>query len=202
MADVKTNGLGFLDLPAELRIDIYRYVFSTSVRTAFPHPAYPPPVSASASARLLACCKSVNSEARPIFFEVTDFALRRPGDLFQLRAVAGQLATRITRLTFGACYLINKTRIKELRAFKSLRAVGFGVRTFSTSFMVDFDNHPLQRLETIAISEVGGHHSVRHSLITELMRQRPSLRYTINTNVKAVHLGSRVTPCGVILKVS
>ena len=85
MADVKIKGMCFLDLPAELRINIYRYAFSTTVRTALSHPGYPPPVSASVAAQLLTCCKTINSEARPVFFEVTDFALWRPRDLLRLR---------------------------------------------------------------------------------------------------------------------
>ena len=123
----KTKRKGFLDLPAELRISICRHAFSTLGRVTPVHTADVFEVRVNLPAHPLACCKTINNEARPIFFEVTDFVLKEPGDLLRLRAVAGRFAAAIIRLTFNWPSLIHKTTIEELRPFKLLRAVNIGI---------------------------------------------------------------------------
>ena len=199
MADSKTQALFFLDLAAELRIDIYRHVLSTPASIVLGRTGAWNEIPVTVPAQLLSCCKDITSEARPVFFEVTDFALKGPRDLFRLRTYVGKHAATITHLTFHYPSMINKTRIKELRAFKSLRAVGFSLRRFSVYSGFDFDKDSRPHLEPIAIKEIGNDYDP----VTELVRQRPSLRYTININIEAVHVvGSRASPQGVALKVS
>ena len=172
MAEPKIKRLGFLDLPAELRIEIYRYALSTPALIVPARTDRFLRIPATVPARLLACCKTINNEARPIFFEVTDFVMGGPRDLLGLRAYVGRFAATITHLTFEYPSMINKTRIKELRAFKSLRTVNFGI---SVGRLVIHPNSISQeKLETSALETVHGKHS-GDSAVAELVRQRPNL---------------------------
>ena len=90
--------------------------------------------------------------------------------------------------------MINMTRIKELRAFKSLRAVTFDTKAYGVHVRPERSNVLLDWVETMAISEIGG----EHSPVTELVRQRPGLRYTIDIHrmqsAESIGLSSRFVP--------
>lgn len=129
MANPKTKRTGFLDLPAELRIDIYRYTFNFAkpirchatimngkffeVRSHF-----------NISSQLLRTCKTVYNEARPVLFQMNTFQISGSLDLRCLKKATRGGSRLVQTLSFENSYLgMNQTRCRELRPLVSLKHI-------------------------------------------------------------------------------
>ena len=186
---------GFLDLSAEIRIDIYRRAFKSTKpidcrMILFPTytgttsneipgrlvsgdvlPRFEPPRLAQLSSQFLRSCKTVHAEARSILFEVNTFELEHCRDLGMLKKLAGKCLPRIQAL-FYRCLLftINKTRVRELKSLHGLRAV-------TLSYRVSFDLSPTDQVGSMTRSCQW--HIYLEPYLGELMRIRPDIQFDV-----------------------
>ena len=187
---------GFLDLPAEIRVDIYRKAFKSTktIRCGMFHfptytsttskeilgqlkssgyPYLEPPHLAPLSSQFLRSCKTVYVEAKPILFEVNTFGLERATELKLLKKLAGTCSPRIRSLSYeNSVLVINKTRLRELKSLPSLEVV-----TISSprSYL---NLSPMDTMDEIARACQSDMNQY-HPFLSELMRIRADVHFDI-----------------------
>lgn len=127
-ADNESTRLGFLDLPSEIRLQIYRLIFT--------NPVYPlaagytlrdkQPVHmfvTRLSAQLFRTCKTIYNEAHPVLYGINSFLLQESSEFDMLRTAAGHDTGLITELSFQPGCKLTKPRIKKLQAFSGLKTI-------------------------------------------------------------------------------
>lgn len=119
---------GFLDLPTEIRLQIYSWLFT--------NPSYPTtagytleekqPVHmdyTELSAQLFRTCSTIRDEAHPVLYSMNSFLIHKPSELPRLLTAAGKDIGLITELCFQkGCKLI-KPRVEMLQEFSGLKTV-------------------------------------------------------------------------------
>lgn len=126
--------LGFLDLPPEIRLQIYRLIFTNS--TTYIATGYsrtdPQPVNMLLNPfplQLFCTCSTIYDEAHPVLYSTNSFLLHRASNFRMLMATAGDDIGLITELCFqsgfnfeASCNL-TKSRIKKLQRFTGLTTI-------------------------------------------------------------------------------
>ena len=169
MSTQSTRQLGFLDIPAEIRIDVYHRVFTNLE----PIPCYslygaggPRTFFVNSSAQLLWCCKTIYMEARTMLFDLNKFELSKPGDLALLQNLAGPYVSRITWLSFKLPAQIDTATVNRLQSFESLNYVS----------LIGWSEYRCSRIskrgvERFAVRDIDWFHSG----LSELLEDRPEV---------------------------
>ena len=166
--------LGFMDLPAEVRLRVYGYLFTSPEPVGTVGRRSQQFYTANLSAQLLCCNKIILTEALPLLFTQNDLVVSHHGDLPKLKRLAPTRTDKafIHQLCFYGFRLLTKARVREILPLRNLQKI-----TIQSVWYSRFDS-----IEAITTSKML--QEIADGFATPLSQARPTMSITANVLIK------------------